>query len=306
MKTQYSCDGNRTIANELRTEVKRGGTVDLGSILVLANYAIDQGVPEERVQQLIGSPLDASIADRTIDALAGPNLLARLLDEGSGASPTIDIARYAPFSLFRGLERAVLLAPTGREALKSLCANFAAFHSGLKPAFEETRSYTRFSFRFEGVEFDNGCSNEIVLAVLVRLMRSVFGSLGQPKEVQLRFGRNGTKSAYDRFFASSIKVHSEDQSFGAVWRKEDMRWQQPGYDSKAFDLVVRELSEAASLRQQKTEKSPFDRLISASNLCVKVGRGVGKALGFGDRPARRAPLGGRDHERARRSGLARG
>lgn len=271
--------------------VERVGTIGLDPMLAVVQYAITQGLPHDRVENLVGLSLENLLQKNTLPAAVGPDLLAQILEGGFGQAPAIEIAQNAPFSFFGGLERAVLLAPTGREALQSLSANFAVFHDRLVPAFEETKSYTHFSFRYIGDERDNGGCNEVVLSVLVRLMRSVFGQFGQPHEVQLRYDRNGIRSAYEDFFQSAIKFHSQDKSFGVVFKKDDMNWRQSGHDPELFSLVMNRLSKTAASRRANTPMADYFELINASNLCAEDGvfnvAAIAAKAGLGERTAQR-------------------
>lgn len=273
------------------SSVVRGGTVGAGPILSLAKYAIDKGMRRSRVENLIGFSLNRVHKEKWVPALSGPLLFAQMLDSGIGDAPAIEVAQNVPYSFFGGVERAIMLAPNGREALRAFSDNFAIFHNKLIPEIDESRTYFRFSFRFRGQEFDNGCCNEVVLSVLVRLMRSVFGPFGQPHEAQLRFGRNGLASAYRDFFRSSTRFCSEDQSYGLVWKKTDLTQCQPGHDPWLFDAAKHRLAAATTKRQRNTSTDNFLELISASNLCVTNQifsvSGVAAQAGLGERTAQR-------------------
>ena len=271
--------------------VERGGTVSTSPILGLALYAIDQGMSRARVENLIGMPLEFARSQERLPALVGPILFVQMHDDGIGRAPGIECAQGAAFSLLGGLEQAAMSAPTGREALRAICANFAAFHDGLVAEFDESQSYSRFSFRYEGVEYDHGSCNEVVLGVLARLMRAVFGRFGQPHEVQMRYGRNGLASVYRQFFGAPMTFRSEDRSFGLVWERADMDWVQPRYDAAAFDRTVQQLSTAAALRRRRTSMSDFLELVQASYICVRARRcsvaAVAAKAGLGPRTAQR-------------------
>ena len=171
------------------------GKVRLAPILGLARFALDHGMKPDLVENLIGLPLKDADPLAQISALAGPMLFNQVLIDGLCDAPAIQLAQWAPLGFLGGLERLVMLAPTGREALRALAANFTTFHDGLSATFDETAEYARFAFKYDGVEIDNGCCNELLVSFLVRLMRSVFGAYGQPHEVQMRYNRNGSASA---------------------------------------------------------------------------------------------------------------
>ena len=276
---------------DLNVPSQRVGTVVVDPIRAVIDYALANGVNQDRVENLIGLSLENTIGNLIIPAIAGPTLFGALLDDGIGIAPAIEVAQDAPFSFFGGLERAVFLAPTGREALKQLSAAFAVFHDRLIPAFEETRSYYSFSFRYPNEERDNGACNEVVIAVLIRLMRSVFGRYGNPREVRLRYDRNGQKQAYSDFYASSICYRTPDKGFGLVFRKEDMEWHQPGYDEQVFELSTRRLLDQAARRSHQTPASDFLELINAADVCARSGvfktLAIAQTAGLNERRAQR-------------------
>ncbi|MEM8935324.1 MAG: AraC family transcriptional regulator ligand-binding domain-containing protein [Pseudomonadota bacterium] len=271
--------------------VERVGTIGPDPMLAVAQYAIDNGMPRDRVENIIGAPLNSIARGVTLPAVVGPALIAQIFESGLGQAPAIEIAQNAPFSFLGGLERAVILAPTGRDALQALAANFAVFHDRLVPNFEETKTYTHFSFRYIGDERDNGGSNEVVLGVLVRLMRSIFDERGQPHEVQVRFQRNGVKSAYESFFQSPITFYSEDQSFGVVFKKGEMMRPQHGYDPGVFHFALSRLQKAAALRRAGSPAADYSELVNASTLCADDGvfkiTAIAEKAGIGERTAQR-------------------
>jgi len=271
--------------------VDRGGTVNLAPILGLAHYAVSLGMDEERVQSLIGVPLICDDPSEKISCLAGPILFNQILIDRLSDAPAIELAQTAPLSFLGGLERLVFLAPTGREALRALAANFSAFHDGLIAEFEEASSFSKFSFKYDGAEYDNGCCNELVISFLVRLMRLIFGARGQPHEVQLRYGRNGNISAYKDFFVSPVKFWSNDENFAIVFKTSDMDWLQPGHDPELFDLALKRLSRVATLRHNSSPATDYFELIRASNICVRAGifsvAAVAARVGLGERTAQR-------------------
>lgn len=271
--------------------VDRGETVSLAPILGLAHYAVGLGMDEERVESLIGVPLICDDPTERVSCWAGPILFNQILIDGLSTAPAIELAQTAPLSFLGGLERLVFLAPTGREALYALAANFSTFHDGLIAEFEETTSYSKFSFKYKGVEHDNGCCNEVLVSFLVRLMRSVFGARGQPHEVQLRYDRNGNASAYEDYFVSPVKFWSDDENFAIVFRKSDMDWAQSGHDPELFRLASKRFSKAAALRRDSSPATDYFELITASNTCVRAGifgvAAVAAKAGFGERTAQR-------------------
>ena len=265
--------------------------VSISPILSLARFAIDYGMLQEKVEGLIGTSLDGALTQEKIPYIAGPILFNQILIDGITDAPAIELAQSAPLSFLGGLEKLVLLAPTGREALRALAANFPAFHDALSAKLDETQSYLRFSFKYDGAEHDNGCCNEVIVSFIVRLMRSVFGAHGQPHEVQMRYGRNGTTSAYQAFIASPVKFWMEDEGFSIIYKKTDMEWAQPGYDPELYELALQRLSSATALRQQGTPATDYFRLIRASNLCTQAGlfsvSAVAAKAGLGERTAQR-------------------
>lgn len=252
-------------------KVERGGTVARDPVLGLARYAISQGMDRSRAENLIGTPLDTASPTANLPALAGPLLFAQVLEDGLGRAPAIEVAERAPFSFFAGLERAVFLAPNARVALQTLSDCFAVFHDGLGAAFEETPNYSRFTFWFDGVEYDNGACNEVVLCMLVRTMRSIYGRFGDPVEARLRFDANGVRSAYDDFFRCKVTFNAADQAFSAVWKRSDLDAEHSGYDPDAFSIARDHLAEIAAFRRHDSADIDFLELISNADICAKLG-----------------------------------
>lgn len=278
-------------ARNPRVTVYRGGSINLDPILAVARYAISKGMPRGRIENLIGTSLQPGEPTRKLPSYVGPSLFASLLEDGIGRAPSIEIGKGAPFSFFGGLEQAVSLAPTGRDALRALTDNFVVFHNGLESRLEETPEHLHFSYWFDGDESDNGCCNEVVLTVLIKLMRSAFGWRGQPSEIHTRFDRNGAASVYDRFFAAPVHLNWKDRSYGAVWKKEDMLWRRPGFVRGTFERALERVSRVATTRQRDTVAVSFIELISASNICVRDGAfhvaSVAATAGLGERTAQR-------------------
>ncbi|MEL6339859.1 MAG: AraC family transcriptional regulator ligand-binding domain-containing protein [Myxococcota bacterium] len=250
---------------------ERVGTVGLDPIRALVDYALTQGMRRDRIENVIGMELEQMDGMNQLPAIAGPLLFRQILDAGLGSAPAIELGRSAPFSVLGGLERSLLLAPNGRQALRALALNFPVFHDRLVPEFDESARFTYFSFRYIGDEQDNGCCNEVVLAVLVRLMRSVFGEHGEPYEMRVRYTRNGERAAYDDFFGSRVSFRSSDESFGLVFRNSDMAWRQRGHDSEVFRFAMDRLSRVADRRRSANSLTDYLELVNASNMCVADG-----------------------------------
>ncbi|MEM9387982.1 MAG: AraC family transcriptional regulator ligand-binding domain-containing protein [Pseudomonadota bacterium] len=268
-------------------------------VLSLARYSLRCGMPRDRIESLIGVSLGALNPGNPLPAIAGPTLFAQVLEEGLGVAPAIEVAQGAPFSFFSGLEGAVQLAPTGRAGLQALVSYFDLFHNGLIAALDETKTYTRFSIRFPGIEFDNGCCNEVVMGVLVRLMRSVFRADGQPHEVRLRFDRNGVRTAYEDFFQAPVRFHCEDQSYSLVWRKSNVEHHRSAHEHAAFRKALGQLEQRAARRQSGSEVADFMELVSAVNVCANMG------FFSVERAATKAGMGGRTAQRvAQRQGTS--
>ncbi|MEM7504724.1 MAG: AraC family transcriptional regulator ligand-binding domain-containing protein [Pseudomonadota bacterium] len=282
---------NHMVSTQPEPLVERSGTVRCDPVMAVARFAVDSGLGRDRVENLIGVSFDDVSPDLTLPAAVGPDLFRLLLTEGTSDLPALEIAQSAPFSFFGGLERAILLAPTGQEALRSMAENFAVFHDSLETTFEESSNFTYFSFRAPVEERDNGCCNEVVLGVLMRLMRSVFGQYAKPHEVRIRYDRNGRRSTYENFFAAPLLTRSSDESHGLVFRRADMRWRQPGYDRQVFELSEARLAKLALDRRRITSNGDYHELTNASNLCVGKGlfgvASVAAKAGLSERKAQR-------------------
>ncbi|MEM9375788.1 MAG: helix-turn-helix domain-containing protein [Pseudomonadota bacterium] len=270
---------------------ERVGTVRHDPVRAVADYAVSKGMRRERVNNLVGLPAGTPRATGILPAAVGPELMKQILESGIGAAPAIEIAERAPFSFFGGLERAILLAPNGQEALRTMIENFNIFHDRLIPEYEESKSYTKFSFRFDGDELDNGGCNEVVLSVLLRIMRSVFGQNGQPREVFFRNENNGILRKYEDFYASPLNFRSHDQSFGLVFETSNLQSRQPGYDRAVFKLAKQRLAHASHLRRRKSPMLDYLELINAANVSASQGtfhvRAVAARAGLGERKAQR-------------------
>lgn len=271
--------------------VGRAGTVVSDPIVAVAQFAMEIGISCDRVKNIIGAPHTGLTPGVTLPAAIGPDLFKLILEEGGGDAPALQISQLAPFSFFGGLERAVLLAPSGREALRTLATYFSVFHDRLEATFDETSNFSYFSFRFPGAEIDNGCCNEVVIGVLIRLMRSVFGNYAKPEEVRLRYDRNGNQSTYKNFFSGKLSHRSSDGRHGLVFRRADMDWRQPRYDSKVFELSNSRLEILANKRRKTSSKEDFLELINASNVGALMGifsvSAVAERVGFSERKAQR-------------------
>ncbi|MEM9170581.1 MAG: AraC family transcriptional regulator ligand-binding domain-containing protein [Pseudomonadota bacterium] len=269
----------------------RFGTIKPNPMLAILDYAIKHGVPHDYLSEIVGRPIDNIAPDTTLPAVVGPALLGQLVERGIGVAPAMEIAETAPFSFFGGLERAVLLAPTGGDALQALAANFAVFHDRLVANFEQSASYAEFSFGHTLQEPDNGACNQVVMGVLVRLMRSAFGPYGRPCEVRMRSDRNGVRAAYSDFFGVPIEFNHENGGYGLVFRRSDMEWRQPGHDAAVFEFALSRLEKAAELRRARTPTADYLELINAATLCASEGvfnvTSVAATAGLGERTAQR-------------------
>lgn len=277
--------------DHLQGRSRRTGAIRRDPLKPLISYALANGVPAERVENLIGTLINSANDTGFVPAIAGPILFSKILDYGIGTAPPLEIAQTAPFSFFTGLERAVLLAPNGREALMAFARNFALFHTVLVPKFEQTDQYTYFSFRHLGEERDNGACNEVVLAVLVRLMRLAFGRLGQPFEVRLRYTRNGTTRAYEDFFACRVTHNSSDKSFGLVYRTADTEASQQNQATSLFRFAMDRLNRLAQERAAQTHQTEYLELINCAQACAREGAfkttDIAFAAGHSERKAQR-------------------
>lgn len=269
----------------------RVGTIVSDPIMAVAQFAVSSGLAKDRVENIMGTQFDSLNPGESLPGAVGPDLFRLILDEGGVDAPSLEIADQALFSFFGGLERAVLLAPTGREALRAMAANFSVFHDRMEARLEESSMYTYFSFRFLEIECDNGCCNELVLGVLMRLMRAVFGRYAAPKEVRLQYDRNGSRSTYKNFFGGRLTTCSSDERYGLVFSRADMDWQQPGYDPEVFELSNARLSVLAKRRWQNSSLYDFFELVNASNICAAQGlfnvSSVAAQIGVSDRKAQR-------------------
>lgn len=269
----------------------RFGTVVSDPVIAVARFAVDSGLEKDRVENVMGVPFAQISPGSTLPAAVGPDLFALILNDGKIEVPSLSIAQAAPFSFFGGLERSVLLAPTGNAALKSMATNFAVFHDRLEVAYEESSKFCTFSFRFPGTEHDNGCCNEVVMGVLIRLIRSVFGPNTIPVETRLRYERNGRRSTYERYFGGKLVPSSTDGSHGFVFRRRDMFREQPGHDKELFAISNARLLAAAERRVECSPADDFLELINAANLCAFLGqfnvKAISDRVGFSERKAQR-------------------
>lgn len=269
----------------------RVGTVVSDPILAVAQFAVSSGLAKGRVENVMGARFGSLTAGESLPGAVGPDLFRLILDEGGVDAPSLQLAERALFSFFGGLERTVLLAPNGREALRAMAANFSVFHDRMEARLEESSTYSYFSFRFLETECDNGCCNELVLGVLMRLMRAVFGRYAQPVEVRLQYDRNGSRSTYNKFFGGKLTTCSPDGRYGLVLRRADMSRQQPGYDADVFELSNARLALFAEERCRNSSLYDFFELINASNICAAHGQfsvsAVARQVGVSERKAQR-------------------
>lgn len=249
----------------------RAGTVSSDPVMAVAQYALSSGLARDRVENIIGTRFDGLSPGAILPGAVGPDLFRVILDESATEAPALEVAQLSPFSFFGGLERAVLLAPTGKAALRTMAANFSVFHSRLEATYEESSTRACFSLRFPGIERDNGCCNEVVMGVLMRLLRCVFGMHATPEEVRLRYDLNGRRSTYTDFFGGSPVARSSDGAHGLVFRRSDMNWQQPGHDKKVFALSNSRLAKIAEQRRQASPSGVYMEMINASNICATAG-----------------------------------
>ncbi|MEM6484247.1 MAG: AraC family transcriptional regulator ligand-binding domain-containing protein [Pseudomonadota bacterium] len=272
-------------------EPQKFGSVSVNPLMAVADFAVANGLATDRVENALGMTLSSAKSAAVLPGSLGPDLFRLMMDAGIGNAPAVQLAGSAPFNFFGGLERAVLLSPNGQEGLKTMAAHFAVFHDRLNAVFDQSKSYTYFSFRFPGDESDNGCCNEVVLGVLLRVMRGAFGDFGRPVETRMRYSRNGSRAVYEKYFDSRLRFNAEDQSHGFVFRTSDMQWRQPGYDSSIFELAVRRLAIEAEVRRGKTKQSDFLELVNASYQCAGIGlfsvKAVCEKSGIGERTAQR-------------------
>ncbi|MEM6898316.1 MAG: helix-turn-helix domain-containing protein [Pseudomonadota bacterium] len=270
---------------------RKSGIISHDPLKAVVDYALHQGMPTGRVENLIGMPIDFANQPKLLPSITGPLLFSQILDHGVGSAPPLEVAANAPFSFFGGLERAVSLAPNGLDALRAFSRNFSIFHTGLIPEVETTNKHVTFSFRYIGDEMDNGACNEVVLSVLLRLMRLVFGQYGQPCEVRLRYSKNGTTRAYEDFFMCKVTLGSSDQSFGLVYRKSDMEWAQQGSDPAVFSFAMERLHSVAKERSQHTHQTAYLELINSTQTCAREGvfktAQIASVAGFSERKAQR-------------------
>ena len=267
------------------------GKVSLAPILDLAKFAISRGMDQESVEGLIGIPLQCADPSSRISSLAGPILFNQILMKGFSNAPALELSQAAPIGVLGGVEKLVLLAPNGHEALRSLSSNFAAFLDNIDTELEATRSYVRFSFSSNADEYDNGGCSEAVLTLLVRLMRFTFGAHGQPHEVKFRYDRNGVASAYEEYFKAPVKFWSQEDRFSIIFKKSNLEHHQLGYDPELFRLAIDRVSKVAELNIDSSPAVEYFQLVTASNYCVRAGifsvAAVAAKANLGERTAQR-------------------
>ncbi|MEO1305519.1 MAG: AraC family transcriptional regulator ligand-binding domain-containing protein [Pseudomonadota bacterium] len=269
----------------------RVGSITRDPIMALVDYSLSKGMSKERIENLIGLPVDFHHPNEMIPAMVGPVLSRAILESEIGKAPTVEIAQAATFGFFGGLENAILLSGTMRQGFEVLIENFVVFHEHLIPALDETRTLARFSFRFLPDEADNGACNEVVLGMIARLIRSTYGEAGRPLEAQVRYAPNGEKAMYEAFFGCPVTFVSEDQSFGLVYSRTRLDDVRQGYDPDLFRYMSRKLRSIADARRRHCHSAELRELTNAALVCANHGLfktgALASLIGLNERKAQR-------------------
>ena len=280
-----------SVAKPSASQKRRLGTVANAPVLAVSDFALANGLSVDQVENAIGMSLGRAMQAPVLPAHVGPALFKTILEAGIGDAPPLQIARNAPFSFFSGLERTIVLAPTARDAQGAFASNFVVFHDTLEARLEETNRFVAFSFRTPFDEIDNGCCNDLVLGVLLRLLRSVFGRYANPVETRFRYDPNGKREIYEGFVGSPLEFSSSCRSHALIFRRSDMEWSQPGHDPELFRICNSRLSSIASSRRSNPTELLFLELANAAYMCASMGQfsveAVSATAGIGERTAQR-------------------
>ncbi|MEM6536473.1 MAG: AraC family transcriptional regulator ligand-binding domain-containing protein [Pseudomonadota bacterium] len=248
-------------------------SVNSSAVAAVVRYALLNGLTAENVVEAIGyAPSEVFVENRRFPAIVGPKLLLNIVALGRSVAPPLELGASVPFSFFGGLENALLLSSSPRDGLQNFAVYFAIFHSGMQVDYSETKRFASFSYKYADDEFDNGCANEVVLAVLFRLMTGTFGESGRPHEVQTGYDPNGLKSVYCEAFGSPVRFASADKSFRLVFKRSKMSSATSGVDPELMKFAEKRLRQRLEDVQSSTLSLELRDLKIAAEVCVRHGK----------------------------------
>ncbi|MEM6862609.1 MAG: AraC family transcriptional regulator ligand-binding domain-containing protein [Myxococcota bacterium] len=182
------------------------GEANASTVLAVAVGALARGLPRERVEASLGTPL-SGVMDGTqrVPATAATSLCEEMARYFPDMALSIEVGRSLPASFTAEVGRTASVAPTVGEALKVF-----ARHAGLladSAGCELTRSvrFSRLRLGHPLAGQDGGLMNELTLAFLLKFIRGMAGRPVELSEVRLPLPQIGEAATYAEYFKAPIR-----------------------------------------------------------------------------------------------------
>lgn len=248
-------------------------TISAATLAVPIRFALAQRIPRDEIEETVGLPIKKILSgNERVHSSSGPQILNRLVAENKQRAPSLALGEVSPFSLFNGLERLALMAPSGEKALHLFETYFKVFHSAMTVETEQSRTHFSFSFGALDDELDHGSCNEIALLVFIRLMRGVFGRHGAPIEVFTGYDPKGALSEYRSAFGSEVHFNTDRRRFGAVFKRADLEWANPGHDAFLLSQAEAKIKATLAASNVRSQPTALDVLKAAATQCAETQR----------------------------------
>lgn len=175
---------------------------------VVANtytYAVGRDVSEQEIHAVTGlMRADLLDPERRLPEEVVPLMWTLLCKAHPGQILTLHMASGTPLSYFGLLAQCVQYADTLRAALQAFVRYQAILSDRLGLNWIESDAEGTFRSHHPIDEIDGGCSTEVTLAMLKRLVKSIIGVDNFLVRVELAHSPHQLPQAYDTFFGASV------------------------------------------------------------------------------------------------------